>query len=93
VQVGDITASFALYTVPGQEMYKDIRLTVLRGVDGVVFVADAQEHRLGENVEFFNLLKKDILRAGKDTKMCLWLYNTTKWICQMPYLLKCWRRK
>jgi signal recognition particle receptor subunit beta len=65
VQVGDMTASFALYTVPGQEIYKDIRVTVLRGVDGVVFVADSQEHRLNENIEFFNLLKKDLLRVGK----------------------------
>jgi len=65
VQVGDMTASFALYTIPGQEVYKDIRLTVLKGVDSVVFVADAQEHRLNENIGFFNLLKKDLLRVGK----------------------------
>jgi signal recognition particle receptor subunit beta len=65
VQVGDMTASFALYTVPGQEIYRDIRVTVLQGVDGVVFVADAQEHRLGENIEFFNLLKKDLPKIGK----------------------------
>jgi len=65
VQVGDMTASFALYTIPGQEIYKDIRVTVLKGVDGVVFVADAQEHRLGKNVEFFNLLKEDLLKVGR----------------------------
>jgi signal recognition particle receptor subunit beta len=65
VQVGDMTASFALYTIPGHEIYKDIRVTVLRGVDGVVFVADAQEHRLNENIEFFDLLKKDLLRVDK----------------------------
>jgi signal recognition particle receptor subunit beta len=65
VQVGDITVSFAIYTVPGQEIYKDMRITVLRGVDGVVFVADAQEHRLGENIKFFNLLKEDLLKVGK----------------------------
>jgi Predicted GTPase len=65
VQVGDMIASFALYTIPGQEIYKDIRVTVLKGVDGVVFVADAQEHRLGENIEFFNLLKEDLPKVGK----------------------------
>jgi signal recognition particle receptor subunit beta len=65
VQMGSMTASFALYTIPGQEIYKDMRITVLRGVDGVVFVADAQEHRLGENIEFSNFLKKDLLRVGK----------------------------
>jgi signal recognition particle receptor subunit beta len=65
VQVGDMTASFALYTVPGHEIYKDIRVTVLKGVDGIVFVADAQEHRLNENIEFFNLLKEDLPKVGK----------------------------
>jgi hypothetical protein len=65
VQVGDMAVSFALYTVPGQEIYKDIRVTVLKGVDGVVFVADSQEHRLNENVEFFNLLKEDLNKVGK----------------------------
>jgi GTPase SAR1 and related small G proteins len=65
VQVGDMTASFALFTIPGHEIYKDIRVTVLKGVDGVVFVADAQEHRLGENIEFFNLLKEDLPKVGK----------------------------
>jgi signal recognition particle receptor subunit beta len=65
VQVGDMTASFALYTIPGNEVYKDIRLTVLKGVDGIVFVADAQEHRLSENIQFFNLLKEDLPKVGK----------------------------
>jgi signal recognition particle receptor subunit beta len=65
LQIGSMTASFALYTIPGQEIYKDIRLIVLKGVDGVVFVADAQEHRLGENIEFFNLLKEDLPKVGK----------------------------
>jgi signal recognition particle receptor subunit beta len=94
-QVGDMTASFALYTVPGQEIYKDIRVTVLKGVDGVVFVADAQEHRLSENIEFFNLLKKDILRVGKryEDVTVVTQYNKMEWIYQMPCLLKCWRRK
>jgi|UniRef100_A0A7C2ZDB0 signal recognition particle receptor subunit beta len=65
VQVGDITLSFALYTIPGQDIYKDIRLTVLRGVDGLVFVVDAQRERLAENVNFYSLLKADLLRLGK----------------------------
>jgi signal recognition particle receptor subunit beta len=34
-------------------------------VDGVVFVADAQEHRLSENLEFFNLPKEDLPKVGK----------------------------
>ncbi len=66
VKVGELTLSFALYTVPGQDIYKDIRLTVLRGVDGVVFVVDSQKERLKENINFYSLLKADLLRMGKD---------------------------
>ncbi len=66
VKVGDFTLSFALYTVPGQDIYKDIRLTVLRGVDGIVFVVDSQRERLKENINFYSLLKADLLRVGKD---------------------------
>ncbi|MCS7171195.1 MAG: ADP-ribosylation factor-like protein [Aquificaceae bacterium] len=65
VEVGDLTLSFALYTIPGQDIYKDIRLTVLRGVDGLVFVVDSQRERLKENINFYNLLKADLLRIGK----------------------------
>ncbi|MEN3028545.1 MAG: ADP-ribosylation factor-like protein [Aquificaceae bacterium] len=65
VRLGDLTLSFALYTVPGQDIYKDIRLTVLRGVDGLVFVVDSQRERLKENIDFYKLLKTDLLRIGK----------------------------
>ncbi|WP_448587927.1 GTP-binding protein [Thermocrinis sp.] len=68
VPVGNMTASFAIYTVPGQEIYKDIRLTVLKGVDGIIFVADAQKERLEENVRFFDLLKEDLPKVGKKYK-------------------------
>ncbi len=66
VKVGDVTLSFALYTVPGQDIYKDIRLTVLRGVDGLIFVVDSQRERLTENLNFYSLLKADLMRVGKN---------------------------
>ncbi|MEZ0361519.1 MAG: ADP-ribosylation factor-like protein [Hydrogenobacter sp.] len=65
VDMGSIEVSFALYTIPGQDIYRDIRLTVMRGVDGIVFVADAQRERLEENIEFFKLLKEDLKKVGK----------------------------
>ncbi|MCS7263051.1 MAG: ADP-ribosylation factor-like protein [Aquificaceae bacterium] len=65
VRVGDMTVSFSLYTIPGQDIYRDIRLTVLRGVDGLVFVVDAQRERFEENLNFYSLLKADLLRIGK----------------------------
>ncbi|MCS6998613.1 MAG: ADP-ribosylation factor-like protein [Aquificaceae bacterium] len=65
VKVDDLTLSFALYTIPGQDIYKDVRLTVLRGVDALVFVVDSQRERLKENIDFYKLLKADLLRIGK----------------------------
>ena len=42
---------FHLYTVPGQVFYDASRKLILRGVDGVVFVADSQPERMDANVE------------------------------------------
>jgi len=42
---------FQLYTVPGQVIYNTTRQLVLRGVDGIVFVADSQYDKMAENVE------------------------------------------
>lgn len=44
---------FQLYTVPGQVIYNTTRQLVLRGVDGIVFVADSQYTKMPENVESF----------------------------------------
>ena len=55
---------FQLYTVPGQVIYNTTRQLVLRGVDGIVFVADSQYEKMTENVESFNNLE-DNLRALK----------------------------
>ena len=47
---------FHLYTVPGQVFYDASRKLILKGVDGVVFVADSQRERMDANVEsLFNL--------------------------------------
>ncbi len=55
---------FQLYTVPGQVIYNATRQLVLRGVDGVVFVADSQYEKMSENVaSFANLM--DNLKAIK----------------------------
>ena len=58
------TTRFQMYTVPGQVMYNTTRAIVLRGVDGVVFVADSQYEKMTENVESFQNLQ-DNLRALK----------------------------
>ena len=51
---------FQLYTVPGQVIYNTTRQLVLRGVDGVVFVADSQYEKMEENVESFQNLQDNL---------------------------------
>jgi mutual gliding-motility protein MglA len=51
---------FQLYTVPGQVIYNTTRQLVLRGVDGIVFVADSQYDKMTENVESFGNLEENL---------------------------------
>jgi mutual gliding-motility protein MglA len=53
-----------LYTVPGQVYYNATRKLVLRGADGVVFVADSQREQLDENVESLRNLHENLLEEG-----------------------------
>src|SRR3984957_14199386 len=53
-------AKFQLYTVPGQVIYNTTRQLVLRGVDGIVFVADSQYDKMAENVESFQNLEENL---------------------------------
>jgi hypothetical protein len=57
---------FHLYTVPGQVFYDASRKLILKGVDGVVFVADAQEERLEANIESMENLKQNLQEHGYD---------------------------
>src|SRR5574339_452107 len=51
---------FQLYTVPGQVIYNTTRQLVLRGVDGIVFVADSQYEKMAENVESFANMEENL---------------------------------
>src|SRR5512137_786176 len=51
---------FQLYTVPGQVIYNTTRQLVLRGVDGIVFVADSQYEKMAENVQSFANLEDNL---------------------------------
>jgi mutual gliding-motility protein MglA len=57
---------FHLYTVPGQVFYDASRKLILRGVDGVVFVADSQRARSESNVESLQNLDKNLKEQGYD---------------------------
>ncbi|MDT8421561.1 MAG: ADP-ribosylation factor-like protein [Desulfuromonadales bacterium] len=57
---------FHLYTVPGQVFYDASRKLILKGVDGVVFVADSQAERLDANIESMENLKDNLEEQGFD---------------------------
>jgi signal recognition particle receptor subunit beta len=57
---------FHLYTVPGQIFYDASRKLILRGVDGVVFVADSQKERLDANLEAIDNLQDNLKEHGYD---------------------------
>lgn len=65
--LGDIKGfkiRFHLYTVPGQVFYAASRKLILKGVDGVVFVADSQLERMESNLESFDDLKINLAEQG-----------------------------
>ncbi len=57
---------FHLYTVPGQKFYDASRKLVLKGVDGVVFVADSQVDRMEDNLESLEHLDENLRLQGYD---------------------------
>jgi len=68
---------FQLYTVPGQVIYNTTRQLVLRGVDGIVFVADSQYEKMEDNVKSFQNLEENLrsLNLKIDEIPCVVQYN------------------
>lgn len=71
MDVGEIRGfktRFHLYTVPGQVVYDASRRLILKGLDGVIFVADSQAERLEENIKSMENLEKNLELQGYDLK-------------------------
>lgn len=68
-EVDGYRARFHLYTVPGQYESNEARLLVLRGVDGVVFVADSSPDRLEDNVAAMDNLHANLEALGRDSSV------------------------
>ena len=66
---------FHLYTVPGQVFYDASRKLILRGVDGLVFVADSQKDRMDANLEALDNLQQNLSEHGYD-------------LAKLPYVLQ-----
>lgn len=78
LQLGDIRGlktRFSLYTVPGQVFYDQSRKLILKGCDGVVFVADSQMERMDANIESLDNLKTNLKEHGFE-------------LAEMPYVIQ-----
>lgn len=62
--IGGFKTRLQLYTVPGQVFYNTTRKLVLKGVDGIVFVADSQKAMLEANVESYKNLRENLAEIG-----------------------------
>jgi signal recognition particle receptor subunit beta len=67
-QIHGFSIKFQLYTVPGQVYYNATRKLVLRGVDGLVFVADSQRSKMDENIESYRNLVENLEGYGYDVE-------------------------
>ncbi len=74
-QIRGFSTRFHLYTVPGQVFYDASRKLILKGADGIVFVADSQEERLDANLESVSNLHQNLKEQGFD-------------LARMPYVLQ-----
>jgi len=63
-KIRDFQIRFQLYTVPGQIFYNSSRKVVLKGVDGVVFVADSDPSRFESNIESLYNLEQNLSEHG-----------------------------
>ena len=69
---------FNLYTVPGQVFYTQSRKIILAGVDGIVFVADAQKDRMDDNLDTLLDLEENLITMGKTLQTFPWVLQFNK---------------
>ncbi|HOV87898.1 MAG TPA: GTPase domain-containing protein [Syntrophobacteraceae bacterium] len=67
-RIMNLNIKIQLYTVPGQVMYNSTRKLVLRGVDGVAFVADSLKVQKHKNIESLENLKENLADEGWDVR-------------------------
>jgi len=77
-QIRGFRTRFHLYTVPGQVFYDSSRKLILKGVDGVVFVADSQEARFDANLESLSNLTENLKEQGFDIQKIPYVLQLNK---------------
>jgi hypothetical protein len=81
LSLGDIRGfkvRFHLYTVPGQVFYNASRKLILKGVDGIVFVADSQIERTDANIESLDNLRTNLKEQNYDLDKIPWVIQYNK---------------
>jgi mutual gliding-motility protein MglA len=81
LNIGDIRGyktRFHLYSVPGQVVYDASRKLILKGIDGVIFVADSQPERMEENLEALRNLEKNLEVQGYDIRQVPLVFQYNK---------------
>jgi signal recognition particle receptor subunit beta len=63
-EIRGLKARMHLFTVPGQVVYDSSRKLILKGLDGVIFVADSQLERMDENIESMKNLERNLEQQG-----------------------------
>jgi len=86
-QIRGFRTRFHLYTVPGQVFYDSSRKLILKGVDGVVFVADSQEERLDANLESVSNLAENLKEQGFDIGKIPYVLQLNK--RDLPNVMSC----
>jgi signal recognition particle receptor subunit beta len=76
--IGGLKVRLQLYTVPGQVFYNATRRLVLKGVDGVVFVADSQAPAAEPNEESLSNLKQNLEELGLDLRSVPMVFQYNK---------------
>jgi signal recognition particle receptor subunit beta len=77
-QIRGFKTRFHLYTVPGQVFYDASRKLILKGVDGVVFVADSQVERMEANLESIDNLRINLGEQGYDLSQMAYVVQYNK---------------
>ncbi len=77
-KLGGFEVRFHLYTVPGQVFYDASRKLILKGVDGVVFVADSQIERMDANLESLDNMKNHLQEYGLNINEIPWVMQYNK---------------
>ena len=84
--IGGFKTKFQLYTVPGQVFYNSTRKLVLRGVDGIVFVADSQVPMMEANINSFENLQENLVELGLEIEEIPLVFQYNK--RDLPHITK-----